>query len=237
MVQVMTVQTANRGPLTDRLSMGLLVLTAVSGIVDAISFLGLGHVFTANMTGNVAFLAFAVAGIPGVSVARSSASLAAFMSGAALGGYFGRGVAGPLRRRWLLLCGTCEASLLVAAAVAAIVLDGDSTALADREYALIVLIAFAMGLRNATVQQLAIPGLMSTVVLTTTITGLLADLALPGGSNPRAWLRLGSITSLFVGAAMGALLLRFGLAVPLIAGACCVLVATLGYTDAWDAKA
>jgi len=61
MVQVMTVQTANRGALTDRLSMGLLVLTAVSGIVDAISFLGLGHVFTANMTGNVAFLAFAVA--------------------------------------------------------------------------------------------------------------------------------------------------------------------------------
>jgi len=236
MVQVMTEQTANPGALTDRLSMGLLVLTAVSGIVDAISFLGLGHVFTANMTGNVAFLAFAVAGIPGVSVARSSASLAAFMSGAALGGYFGRGVAGPLRRRWLLLCGTCEASLLVAAAVAAIVLDGDSTALADREYALIVLIAFAMGLRNATVQQLAVPGLMSTVVLTTTITGLLADLALPGG-NPRAWLRLGSITSLFVGAAIGALLLRFGLAVPLIAGACCVLVATLGFTDARDAKA
>ena len=227
----MTVQTANRGALTDRLSMGLLVLTAVSGIVDAVSFLGLGHVFTANMTGNVAFLAFAVAGVPGISVARSSASLAAFMSGAALGGYFGRG-AGPLRRRWLLLCGTCEASLLVAAAVAAIALDGDSTALADREYALIVLIAFAMGLRNATVQQLAVPGLMSTVVLTTTITGLLADLALPGGRNPRAWLRLGSITSLFVGAAIGALLLRFGLAVPLIAGACCVLVATLGYTDA-----
>jgi Protein of unknown function (DUF1275) len=57
--------------LSDRLSMGLLVLTAVSGIVDAVSFLGLGHVFTANMTGNVAFLAFAAVGAPDISVASS----------------------------------------------------------------------------------------------------------------------------------------------------------------------
>jgi uncharacterized membrane protein YoaK (UPF0700 family) len=79
--------------------MGLLVLTAVSGIVDAVSFLGLGHIFTANMTGNVVFLAFAAVGVPGISVARSLTTLAAFLSGAAIGGYFGRGVAGASRRR------------------------------------------------------------------------------------------------------------------------------------------
>src|SRR5262250_561582 len=104
---------------TDRLRVGLLVLTAVSGTVDAVSFLALGHIFTANMTGNVVFLAFAAAGAPGISVARSITSLVAFLSGAALGGYFGRGVAGPLRRRWLRLSATCEAALLVAAAIAA----------------------------------------------------------------------------------------------------------------------
>ena len=41
------------------LLLALLGLTAVTGVVDAASYLGLGHVFTANMTGNVVFLAFA----------------------------------------------------------------------------------------------------------------------------------------------------------------------------------
>jgi uncharacterized membrane protein YoaK (UPF0700 family) len=169
---------------SDRLSMGLLVLTAVSGIVDAVSFLGLGHIFTANMTGNIAFLAFAAVGVPGISVPRSLTSLAAFLSGAALGGYFGRGVAGPFRRRWLRLCATREAALLVAAAIAVLAIDGDSTALVDRQYAVIVLTALAMGFRNATIQQLAVPGLTTTTVLTMTMTGLAADFALTGGSHP-----------------------------------------------------
>jgi uncharacterized membrane protein YoaK (UPF0700 family) len=51
---------------TDRdpvpLLMALMALTAVSGLVDAVSYLGLGHVFTANMTGNVVVLGFAAAG-------------------------------------------------------------------------------------------------------------------------------------------------------------------------------
>jgi len=217
--------------LSDRLSSGLFVLTAVSGIVDAISFLGLGHVFTANMTGNVALLAFAAAGAPSISAPRSITSLAAFLSGAGLGGYFGRGIAGPFRRRWLFLCATSEAALLVAAAIAGIAIGGDSTALVDRQYAVIVLTALAMGLRNATVQQLAVPGLTTTTVLTTTMTGLAADFALAGGSHPHMRRRLGSIASLFVGAALGAVLLRFGLSVPLIVAAVCVVFATVGYAD------
>jgi uncharacterized membrane protein YoaK (UPF0700 family) len=217
--------------LSDRLSSGLFVLTAVSGIVDAVSFLGLGHVFTANMTGNVALLAFAAAGAPGISAPLSITPLAAFLSGAGLGGYFGRGIAGPFRRRWLFLCATSEAALLVAAAIAGIAIGGDSTALVDRQYAVIVLTALAMGLRNATVQQLAVPGLTTTTVLTTTMTGLAADFALAGGSHPHMRRRLGSSASLFVGAALGAVLLRFGLSVPLIVAAVCVVFATVGYAD------
>jgi uncharacterized membrane protein YoaK (UPF0700 family) len=218
--------------LSDRLSSGLFVLTAVSGIVDAVSFLGLGHVFTANMTGNVALLAFAAAGAPSISAPRSITSLAAFLSGAGLGGYFGRGIAGPFRRRWLFLCATSEAALLVAAAIAGIAIGGDSTALVDRQYAVIVLTALAMGLGNATVQQLAVPGLTTTTVLTTTMTGLASDFVLAGGTNPYARRRLGSIVSLFVGAAIGTVLLQFGLSVPLIVCAACVVFATVGYADA-----
>ena len=218
---------------TDRLPVGLLALTAVSGIIDAVSFLALGHIFTANMTGNVVFLAFAAAGTPGISVAGCITSLAAFVSGAVVGGYFGRGIAGPTGYRWLRVSATCEAALLFAAAIAGIALDGDSTALLDRQYAVIVLLAVAMGLRNATVRQLAVSGLTTTTVVTTTLTGLVADLALADSGNSHSLRRAASITSLFVGAAMGALLLRLGLALPLIVAAIVVLAATAYAAPPW----
>jgi uncharacterized membrane protein YoaK (UPF0700 family) len=64
----------------------LLAMTVVTGIVDAVSFLALGRVFTANMTGNVVLLGFAFAGAPGVSISRSAVALLAFLLGAVLGG-------------------------------------------------------------------------------------------------------------------------------------------------------
>jgi hypothetical protein len=45
----------------------LLAMTVVTGIVDAVSFLALGRVFTANMTGNLVLIGFAFAGAPGLS--------------------------------------------------------------------------------------------------------------------------------------------------------------------------
>ena len=63
-----------------------MVLTFTTGVIDAISFVGLGHVFTANMTGNVVFIGFALAGAEGVSIARSLVALGSFAAGAGLGG-------------------------------------------------------------------------------------------------------------------------------------------------------
>ena len=105
-------------PDKDLLPFALLVLTGVTGLVDAVSFLGLGHVFTANMTGNVILLAFAVAGTPGLSMARSSTSLVAFLVGSALGGRLALAMAAASRRRWLLTVALSEALLLVIAAIA-----------------------------------------------------------------------------------------------------------------------
>jgi uncharacterized membrane protein YoaK (UPF0700 family) len=59
----------------------LLAQAAVSGVIDAVSHLGLGHVFTANMTGSVVFLAFAAEGASGLSVPRSGRPLWPFSSG------------------------------------------------------------------------------------------------------------------------------------------------------------
>src|ERR1700746_3136365 len=64
----------------------LLGMTAVTGLVDPVSFLSLGRVFTANMTGNIVLLAFATAHVSGLSIARSLTALLAFLVGAILGG-------------------------------------------------------------------------------------------------------------------------------------------------------
>ena len=52
----------------------LLALTLLTGLVDATSYLKLGHVFVANMTGNVVFLGFGIAGAGGISIWASLAT-------------------------------------------------------------------------------------------------------------------------------------------------------------------
>ena len=212
----------------DPLPVVLLVLTGVTGLVDAISFLGLGRIFTANMTGNVVFLGFALAGAPGVSTSRSLTSLLAFLVGAALGGRLGESMAAASRRRWLVTGGISEAALLLAAALGSRGFDIGSASPPSRLYAVIVLTAMAMGLRNATVRRLAVPDL-TTTVLTLTLTGVAADSSVAGGNNPRIVRRIASVGSMLAGAAIGTLLLQRGLALPLAVSGVCVLAATAAH--------
>src|SRR2546428_5876497 len=87
----------------------LLALTVTTGLIDAVSVLGLGRVFTANMTGNVVFLGFALARVPGFSLVRSLAALAAFLAGAVIGGRLALRLEGS-RRRWLAALAGGESS-------------------------------------------------------------------------------------------------------------------------------
>src|SRR6266496_5175402 len=96
----------------------LRVLTFTTGVMDAVSVLGLGHVFTANMTGNVVFLGFALAGTPGYAPWVYVAALTAFLGGAVIGGRLGRRF-DARRSRWLLSVALVETGLLFAAALAA----------------------------------------------------------------------------------------------------------------------
>ena len=199
-------------PHESRLVGALLVQTVATGLIDAVSYLALGHVFTANMTGNVVFLAFAIAGAPGLSIPRSAVSLGAFLAGAMAGGRLAaRRATGP-QHRWVATAFAVEAVLLFAAALAA---AAGARAVLFTAYGVIVLTAVAMGVRNATVRTIALPDL-TTTVLTLTLTGLAADSALAGGSNPRAGRRGASVLSMFVGAALGALLVRHSLVLPLV---------------------
>jgi len=202
------------------------VATAITGLIDAISYLALGHVFTANMTGNVVFLAFAVAGAPGLSITRSLTALIAFLIGALIGGRVATRLSEIFTPSWITTALSLESVLLLAATLAAINFRGSSGS-SFQLYSIIVLTACAMGIRNATVRKMAIPDL-TTTVLTLTITGLAADSRFAGGTSPRWRRRLLAVLLMFAGAAIGTLLLRRSLVLPLatatLSSICCVAI-------------
>jgi uncharacterized membrane protein YoaK (UPF0700 family) len=202
----------------------LFTLTVVTGIVDAVSFLGLDRVFTANMTGNVIFLGFAAAGAAEISVVRAATALCAFACGSL--------AAGLLLHRWtrtptsaLLAAMYAESTLLLGVAGTALAfgrLPPDAFV-----YTAIVVIAVAMGLRNAVVRRLAVADL-TTTVLTSTVTDLAAMSALAGSSGAGTARRLMAIASMLGGAVAGTLLLRhFGMGLPLFAAALLVMGAAV----------
>src|SRR5258708_11038862 len=94
----------------------LIALTFSTGLIDAVSFISLGHVFTANMTGNIVLLGFAVGGATGLSAARSGASLLAFMAGALFGGMINVRHSGWTQMRLLNRALVIHAALLLMAA-------------------------------------------------------------------------------------------------------------------------
>jgi uncharacterized membrane protein YoaK (UPF0700 family) len=184
-----------------RLMAVMYLATVVAGVVDAISFLALGRVFVANMTGNVVFLGFGVAGAAGISVVRSLIALAAFLLGSAAGGATAR-VLDRHRRRWLVLAFGAETACFVLAL--GLEASGAFAASGNDLLALISPMAFGMGIQNATASALDLPDLTSTV-LTRTLTGLASQLfAEPDW--PRLARRLGAVGAIFAGAALGAVL-------------------------------
>ncbi len=180
----------------------LVGLTAVTGLVDAFSYLVLGHVFVANMTGNVVFLAFALAGTGGFSALASVVAIACFAAGALAAGRLDRELASSRER--LLGVTTAVQAVLVAAAVIMAALTAQPVP-AGLRYALIVVLAAAMGAQNATARKLAVPDL-TTTVLTLTITGIAADSPLASAKGARAARRLISVAAMLLGALVGALL-------------------------------
>ena len=189
-------------------------MTAVTGLVDAVSFLSLGRVFTANMTGNIVFLGFATAGVPGLSMTLSVAALVWFLIGAVLGGRIMARASGDSHFRFAAQAFLLEILLLTAASLCAIGYQGNVTEPSVRLLALIALTALAMGTRNAAVRKLAIPDL-TTTVLTLTLTGIAADSSLAKGNNVRFARRIGAVLAMFSGAALGAVVIGYSTAAAL----------------------
>jgi uncharacterized membrane protein YoaK (UPF0700 family) len=172
----------------------------MTGLVDAFSYLVLGHVFVANMTGNVLFAGFALIGLGGISWPATLLAVAAFAAGAAFGGRWGI-VRKPHRGRLLAEAVLVQAALMTAAAILA---SAASVGDAPVRLSLIALLAVSMGIQNAIVRRLAVPDL-TTTVLTLTVTGLFADTMAPDVRLRR----IAGVAAMFIGAGVGGALLRW----------------------------
>lgn len=188
----------------------LISLTVTTGVIDAASYIGLGHVFTANMTGNIVLLGFGLAGAGHLPVLAPLVSLASFLVGSRIGGVLAARALASGRSR-LSPALLCEGTLVLAAAIlAATARPRAGSAAGDL---VIAALALAMGIRNSTVRKLAVPD-MPTTVLTMTLTGLASDSH--GRSNRRTQLtRLSCVLAMLGGAVAGGLLVKQQLAGPL----------------------
>lgn len=207
------------------LAVTLLSLTFTTGLVDAVSYLGLGHVFTANMTGNVVLLGFGLAGTGHLPVLAPIVSLAAFLigAGAASRAAFASAAAATAR---LPVAMAVEAALVgLAALLAASARVNPGTVAA---YSTIAVLGLAMGVRNATVRKVALPDL-TTTVLTMTLTGLATESRLAGGHGTGTARRLAASGALFAGALVGALMTRLGPAPALALAAGAVAFSAAAY--------
>ena len=220
---------ARHGPLPPL----LVGMTVVTGLVDAFSYLVLGHVFVANMTGNVVFLGFALVGAPGFSIVASIVALVAFWFGALVGGRVGARC-GQHRGR-LLTAATSIQIAFVGVSVLLAAVSGSPVSAGFR-YPLILALALAMGIQNATARKLAVPDL-TTTVLTLTITGIAADSTIAGGAGSTGR-RVVSVTAMLVGALIGAVfVLHVDIVLPLVMALVVLVVIAsagrvLGTTDA-----
>lgn len=214
----------------DPMDVALVALTGVTGIIDAVSFLGLGGIFTAFMTGNILFLSFSAAGDAGeahLAPVAASIALAAF----ALGVVISRGIWSALSERWrpaFAVSAVMAAAWLVLAAFLATGVPPVAHSPGPAHYPVIAATAVAMGVRSGTIQRLGF-GVVTTLA-TGTLIALLTDVRLgKGHPQSRRFFRVCIVTTVFTGGASGALLLaRFGMPLALLIAAAGTVAATVG---------
>ena len=152
----------------------LLTLTWAAGNIDAISYFGLGHVFTAMMTGNTVLLGLALAQGEVLAALRSILALMGFSVGVFVGATIVERESQPPDWPHVVTHALAVETALLAIFTATSFLTGDARA-AGVTYFLIFLLALAMGIQSAAVRRLGVPGIATTYI-TGTLTSLMVDL-------------------------------------------------------------
>ena len=211
---------------TPEYKFGMFALTAICGLVDSACFLALGGVFAELMTGNLLLIAFALArgDLLSAHVVAGLFAILPFALGAFVAGRFAnRGH--PMGGR--LIGYPLEYAAVLLATLLALVMDPRRVGPLEHDLAtggpgewarpvIVGLLAFGMGIHNALMRKHGVPD-VATNVLTLTMTGLLSESRWAGGTSPHWQRRLLSVLIFFASAALGAWLLRFGVAAPLVA--------------------
>ncbi|MDT5068396.1 MAG: hypothetical protein QOK02_4551 [Mycobacterium sp.] len=182
----------------------LVALTVASGAVDAISYFGLGKIFSAFMTGNLVFLGFGIAEIEGPDVVPVIVALSVFTAGAYCGLRFTTlrsnesGLWPPAMTVLLVLAAVAEAGFLVVWLATA---GHPTTDVAD---VLVALFSLAMGIQTAAVRSLGVQGIFTTAGTFT----LVAFAGTFAGSRSRSEMPrlVGVLLGLVAGAVAGGLL-------------------------------
>jgi uncharacterized membrane protein YoaK (UPF0700 family) len=185
----------------------MLTLTFSTGVIDAVGYLGLDRVFTANMTGNVVILGMGLTGADDLPIIGPAVALFAFMLGALVAGRTLRAKkAGWMTRTTVLL--VVVAVIVGGASVLAFATEGDRPEIVA--HVITGLLGIGMGVQAGAARHIAVKD-VTTVVVTSTLVGLAFDSRL-GGKAKQQWARrLLAVVFIGGGAAVGALLLNFGL--------------------------
>jgi uncharacterized membrane protein YoaK (UPF0700 family) len=193
-------------PVSDRLTVvALMLLTFATGLADALSILVLGHVFVANMTGNVIFLGFWLAPRTSIDLTAVVVALPTFVCTTIISGRLSRHY-GDRTRTWITTVLATEIALLLTLSVlagAGVLRYHDNSKLV-----MIGLLAVTFGLQHSSARQFGIQEL-STTVLTSTIVSLGLDSHLAGGTGERQKLRISVVFTMCAGAFLGATMSRF----------------------------
>lgn len=153
----------------------LLLLACAGGAVDAVSYMELGRVFTANMTGNTVLLGLALVEADGQAIVRSALALTGFLVGGALGSWIvAQGRPAGIWPTTVTLALVLEWAFLIVFAVGWQYTSSTSPTPAASA-ALIVLSALAMGVQSAAARHLDVSGIATTYI-TGTLTSLVARL-------------------------------------------------------------
>ncbi|MDW5611434.1 MULTISPECIES: YoaK family protein [Mycolicibacterium] len=214
----------------DRALTATVALTFVTGVVDAVGFLGLDRVFTGNMTGNIVILGMGVAGADELPVLGPAVALGAFTAAAYLAGLVLRGPGGARQPGWqhrVTVLLTLGAATLTVLTVVAVVTGRHPEPVVQIPMAAAT--AAVMGSQAMVARAVAVAD-MTTVVVTSTLASLAGETWTRGGRGAVANRRLAAIVVIFAGAVVGALLMRIHIAVPFgLAAATTAAVALLGH--------
>ncbi|WP_435260634.1 YoaK family protein, partial [Streptomyces sp. 1222.5] len=151
----------------------LAMLTLLSGAVDAVTFLSMGHIFAALETGNLLFLAFSLTGTSATPLAGPAVAFACFVAGAAGGAAFTHWLAKRHAVHWFSIALVGEFSILAGTGFLVIMRHGGGS-LETADLQATALVALAMGLQGAAIMRRAVPG-MPTLLIQMSLLRLVQD--------------------------------------------------------------